>query len=75
MTQDQKDSIRFRYLLEMMGSLHDDSATTVTLSSDDATRTWHCTCGTIRGYGYGKREAIDMAIEEAFPGFSFENIK
>lgn len=59
-----KDNQRLEFLVKNSGSFANDSFQTITISGDDATRSWHVHIGKKWvGYGSTIRGAIDKAIE------------
>ena len=57
------DKARLDWVANEAGSFHDGSDTTVKISPDDATRSWHIEIGKTRGYSSSIRSAIDAAMK------------
>jgi len=59
----RKDKELLDQLIEEAGSFYNDSFVTITISGDDATRTWHVSIGTKTGFGGSIRSAIRAALD------------
>lgn len=57
-----KDEQRIIKLIDLLGSFEDDSFQTVTISGDDATRTWHINTKGLHAFGNTLRSTIDSLI-------------